>query len=55
MRSLIERGAADVPKFMLYSVPGKEGFYQKLGFRRMTTAMALFPNPEWHFENGFIV
>jgi hypothetical protein len=29
-------------KIILYANPGKEGFYKKLGFRRMRTAMAIF-------------
>lgn len=29
-------------KIILYSVPGKEGFYRKLGFRPLLTAMAIF-------------
>src|SRR5262245_54978589 len=29
-------------KIILYANPGKEGFYQALGFRRMRTAMAIF-------------
>jgi ribosomal protein S18 acetylase RimI-like enzyme len=29
-------------KIILYSVPGKEGFYRKLGFLRLLTAMAIF-------------
>ncbi|CAD5374038.1 hypothetical protein RA210_U480001 [Rubrivivax sp. A210] len=33
-------------KIILYSVPGKEGFYKKLGFLRMLTAMAIFRDPE---------
>ena len=32
-------------KILLYSVPGKESFYRKFGFERMTTAMAIFDNP----------
>ena len=27
---------------ILYATPGKEGFYQKLGFRMMKTGMAIF-------------
>lgn len=30
---------------ILYSTPGMEGFYEKLGFRKMTTGMAIFTNP----------
>ena len=33
-------------KIILYSNPGKEGFYRKLGFRRMLTAMAKFADEE---------
>jgi ribosomal protein S18 acetylase RimI-like enzyme len=29
-------------KIILYARAGKEGFYEKLGFRRMRTAMAIF-------------
>lgn len=29
-------------KIILYSVPGREGFYRKFGFLRMKTAMAIF-------------
>ena len=29
-------------KIILYAAPGKESFYRKLGFMRMTTAMAIF-------------
>lgn len=32
--------------FILYTNPGAEGFYEKLGFRSMKTGMALFANPE---------
>jgi ribosomal protein S18 acetylase RimI-like enzyme len=32
-------------KIILYSVPGKEAFYEAFGFRRMLTAMAIFEDP----------
>lgn len=41
-------------KIILYSVPGKETFYRKLGFRRMTTAMAIFQDPEKAVLQGYI-
>jgi len=41
-------------KILLYAVPGKEGFYQKLGFHKMNTAMAIFENQQQAFEKGFI-
>ena len=39
---------------MLYSVPGKEGFYRKLGFMRLLTAMALFENQAVAIERGHL-
>jgi len=41
-------------KIILYANPGKEGFYQKLGFRRMNTAMAIFANNTQAVELGLI-
>ena len=41
-------------KILLYAVPGKEPLYRKYGFRRMTTAMAVFENPEAMIERGYI-
>lgn len=38
---------------MLFATPGKEGFYQKLGFRIMKTGMARFINSEVMQERGF--
>lgn len=38
---------------ILYATPGKEGFYQKLGFRKMKTGMAHFKNSESMKERGF--
>lgn len=41
-------------KIILYTVPGKELFYQKLGFKRMSTAMAIFHNQTQAIESGLI-
>jgi ribosomal protein S18 acetylase RimI-like enzyme len=41
-------------KIILFSTPGKEGFYKKLGFKRMNTAMAIFENQEWAKKVGLI-
>lgn len=41
-------------KIILYSVPGKEPFYSKFGFRRMKTAMAIFENQELATERGYL-
>lgn len=38
---------------ILYASPGKEGFYQKLGFRRMKTGMARFRNSASMRTSGF--
>jgi ribosomal protein S18 acetylase RimI-like enzyme len=42
------------PAVLLYAMPGKEGFYSKLGYRKMKTAMAKFPNPEAQQKSGYI-
>jgi len=39
-------------KIILYSTPGKEGFYAKLGFKKMNTAMAIFDNENDMIANG---
>ena len=39
-------------KIILYSNPGKEGFYKKLGFKKMNTAMAIFQNEAAMLGNG---
>jgi ribosomal protein S18 acetylase RimI-like enzyme len=41
-------------KIILYVVPGKESFYKKLGFKRMTTAMAIFENQDQALERGYV-
>ena len=41
-------------KIILYSVPGKEGFYRKLGFLRMLTAMALFKDQNAAIQRGHV-
>ena len=47
----LSRGHA---KIILYSVPGREGFYARHGFRRMKTAMAVFQDPEAATERGYL-
>lgn len=41
-------------KIILYAVPGKEPFYRKLGFKRMSTAMAIFENQALALERGYV-
>lgn len=53
MRRLLEP-LAGYGKVILYSVPGKEPFYRRFGFDRMTTAMARFSNQAAAFERGYL-
>ena len=48
------RLSASHRKIILYAVPGKEPFYEAFGFRRMTTAMAIFENPDKAFARGYL-
>jgi len=41
-------------KIILYANPGKEGFYNKLGFKKMNTAMAIFFDQEHAIETGLV-
>jgi hypothetical protein len=41
-------------KIILYAVPGREGFYERLGFRRMTTAMAIFEDQAGAYGRGYL-
>ncbi len=41
-------------KIILYANPGKEGFYKKLGFKRMTTAMAIFQDQALALKVGLV-
>lgn len=41
-------------KIILYANPGKEGFYLKLGFLPMKTAMAIFRNREHAISTGLV-
>lgn len=43
MHRLMERSQGH-KRIILYSAPGTEGFYKKLGFKRLLTAMAIFEN-----------
>ena len=41
-------------KIILYAVPGKEPFYRKFGFKRMTTAMAIFEDQTLASKRGYV-
>jgi len=44
----------DHKKIILYSVPGKEPFYRKLGFLRLLTAMAIFQDRDAAIARGHL-
>ncbi len=41
-------------KIILYAVPGKEPFYKQFGFKRLTTAMAIFEDPALMLSRGYL-
>ena len=41
-------------KIILYANPGKEEFYKMLGFKRMSTAMAIFENQDSATKAGIL-
>lgn len=56
-RDVVSRLVADSrdhKKIILYSVPGKEGFYRKLGFLRLLTAMAIFVDRDAAIARGHL-
>jgi ribosomal protein S18 acetylase RimI-like enzyme len=46
--------SADHRKIILYANPGREGFYKKLGFMRMRTAMAIFKDQDRTIRDGLV-
>ena len=46
--------AANVDVVMLYSVPSKEAYYERFGFQKMKTAMAIFPSQDEAKKRGLI-
>ncbi|HET9204777.1 MAG TPA: GNAT family N-acetyltransferase [Burkholderiaceae bacterium] len=50
---LVERSRGH-RKIILYAVPGKEPFYRQFGFKRMTTAMAIFENQAMAQQRGYL-
>ena len=53
MEKLIE-DSKEHQKIILYSVPKKEKFYEKLGFSKMKTAMAIFQNQDRAKRHGIV-
>lgn len=54
-RIIMETIVTQLPgcNFILYASPGKEGFYEKQGFRKMKTGMALFKDSDSKRKRGF--
>jgi aralkylamine N-acetyltransferase len=52
VESLVQQAGAS--HVLLHSVPGKEEFYGAMGFRRLRTAMARFPDNERAAELGYL-
>lgn len=46
--------AANVDVIMLYVPPGKEAFYERFGFKKMNTAMAVMPDLEERRKQGYL-
>ena len=53
IRRLVAR-ADGHKKIILYANPGTEGFYRRLGFLRMNTAMAIWRDPARAIESGLL-
>ena len=53
MNALLEKLPKGAP-VLIYSAPGKQDFYRKLGFGSLKTGMGLFPNPEISRANGYL-
>ncbi len=53
MQALLDR-LPDRTTVLIYAVPGKEGFYEKLDFGLLKTGMALFPDPERAHAAGYL-
>lgn len=53
LNDLLERSQGH-KKVILYAAPGKEDFYHRQGFRRMTTAMAIFHDQNQARVHGLV-
>lgn len=56
-REIVNRLISTAPScnFILYASPGKEGFYETLGFKQMKTGMALFADPDRMNDGVFVI
>lgn len=55
-QTIMDKIMAKTPNcsFILYAAIGKEGFYKKLGFLKMTTGMARFKDSVGMIQKGFV-
>ncbi len=57
-KAIMEALLAELPQgpgpVLIYAVPGKQGFYEKLGFSVLRTGMGRFPDREKAREKGLI-
>ena len=53
VQTLIE-DSKEHKKVIIYVNPGKEGFYTKLGFLKMNTAMAIFKDEAYAIQKGVV-
>ena len=53
MAALLEKLPKAAP-VLIFSSPGKQDFYRKLGFGNLKTGMGLFPNPEMSRAKGYL-
>ena len=56
-KNIMNEILSKLPKcnIILYASPGKEGFYEKHGFKKMKTGMARFINRDHMTKRGFTV
>ena len=54
LNALLKELPTDPGVVLMYAVPGKEGFYEKLGFYLLKTGMGHFTNPEDCRRQGYI-
>jgi predicted N-acetyltransferase YhbS len=53
MVALLEKLPKAAP-VLIFTAPGKQDFYRKLGFGNLKTGMGLFPNPDISRAKGYL-
>lgn len=54
MQALLDKLPVEQGVVLVYVAPGKQSFYENLGFHNLRTGMALFSNPQIKREQGYI-